>query len=194
MKTNMKTHHALCGLLPGLLLLAAGSVQASLIIPSSYSFDIAPNNVGPYYPDSGGELTDGLFGPGIYFNNPTPWAGWRQVNPTITFSFASAVSIGTVSIDFDRYQFHGIYLPTSVVIGSTTFNLTGTELGDGTRGPLTFNGSWSVTSLAVTLNHRIEWTFADEVQFETTPEPTPAALLLGSGAMLLLRRRRAAAR
>ena len=46
MKTNMKTHHALCGLLSGLLLLAAGTAQthAGLLVPAAPGAELYVSN------------------------------------------------------------------------------------------------------------------------------------------------------
>ena len=122
-----------------------------------------------------------------------PFAGWLNTTATTTFQFGAPVSVGSVSIDFARYQSASIYLPSSVVIGSTTFSLAGTEIADETQGFLTFGGPWSGNSLDVKFvdNPANSFTFVSEVRFDTVvPEPTSALLLLGSGAMLLLRRRR----
>jgi hypothetical protein len=46
MKTKMKTHHALCGLLSGLLLLAAGTAQthAGLLVPAAHGAQLYVGN------------------------------------------------------------------------------------------------------------------------------------------------------
>jgi hypothetical protein len=87
----------------------------------------------------------------------------------------------------------------SVIINGTTFALTGTEIDNGTRGFLNFDGTWTGNTLQVSLTHRPgTYAFVDEVRFSTVasaavPEPQAFAAVFGLavlGAVAWQRQRR----
>jgi len=188
------------------LLVIAPALFAAQIPITSY---VAPaGDTGSFfYQDTGGiELTNGLYGVIPFANQAQadPWVGWAtgsHTNPLLTFNFGGPVNIGRVDLDLARWQSPaGIFLPSSINIGGTVFNLTGTELPDNSRGTLSFNVNFvGVSSLNVQLFHGGSWLFLDEAQFFTpavtggVPEPS-SILLSGLGvcalAVISLRMRR----
>ena len=144
-----------------------GSLSPTLpfyVIPSNYSYDIQPHTD---YPDSNNiELTDGVIVGHYYSGNDNtgwwkPWVAWYRNSPTITFNFKMKVTITKVSIHFQGDRAGGIYLPTSVSIGGTLFNV-----GDlGMNGWQDFIGVWSGSSVSVKLTYSNGWIFISEVIF-----------------------------
>ncbi len=177
----------------GVLSLSALSSLAGLVVPTSYT--ATPGEVGAYsyFDDTGKQLTDGVTG-GNYWaadlgNGPAyEWVGWYTVNPTITFQFDKPVTINTVSIDFNRGEVSGISIPSSVTVGGTPFSLSQDALTDGSRGYLSFNGSWTGSSLTIGLVRRDNynrWIFMDEVKFDgVSAVPEPSTII--AGALLLV--------
>ena len=140
-----------------------------------------------------GELNDSDTGT----TNPSDltWVGWQ--GPTaneITFLFPSSVTITNVALDFLRDSDGAIDLPQSVTIGSTIYPTT--ELVDHTKGFESFSGSFTGSSLVVTLNHgATDWVFVNEAQFTdggTSGVPEPASLTLAGialGGLIFARKR-----
>ena len=191
--------------------LATQPALATIITPSSYTATpgqgTAQGGGYNYFDDTGSQLTDGVLG-GHYWgdnlgNGPAyEWVAWFTIDPVLTFNFGAPVNISQVTIDFNRNG--GISLPSSVVIGGTSFTLTGNELPSGTRGSLNFavalNGVNSVQINLSDFNNN-NWIFVDEVQFSgssaATPEPGTLCQLglamLMAGALRLPRSRKHAA-
>ena len=189
-------------------LLLALSVAATLGATqhpfSGYSYSIAPSGI---YPDTGGgELTDGIAnGPAwpapVVLADVDYLVGWQTTLPTITFTFASAVTINSVSAFFaDSDTGAGVSLPATVTIGdaasfSQVFAVTN-PAGSGTTVESVFNG-FSITTQTLTLSFTLgtaqQWTMLSEVQaFGTAavPEPASSGLALGAAALGLVATRR----
>lgn len=159
----------------------AATATAALVIPTSYMATpgegIAQGGSYNYFDDTGTQLTDGIFGINDWTANlgnghAYEWVGWQNAEPTMTFNFASSVTLDQVIIGFNRASNAGIYLPATVTIGSSVFTLTRSELTDGTRGDLIFNGSWTGSTLTVQLaDGGPGWIFVDEIRFQAIPEP-----------------------
>ncbi len=196
----------LANVLRSLLFVAvAPAIFANQLTVSSYSATPGTTGSYTYFDSTGTELTDGAYGV-IPFSNQSqadPWVGWLT-SPDITFSFAGPVNVTRVDLDLGFWTNPAlIYLPTSIVIGGTTFDLAGNELSDPSRGTLSFNVNFSgITSLDVHLTdgHQL-YLFMDEAQFfddtspSTVPEPRAVSAML-MGLFLLggwLRRRSRAA-
>ena len=147
---TMKTNHALCGLLSGLLFAGSG-----MDTPIGLAFD------------SAGNLYTG--------NDNHSFAVWIQkFTPSGTGSqFTNNVGNRPSGLAFDSAGNLFVANHNNTFGSIREFSPTGTDLGvfadnlDGLNVPM-------------------------YLAFGPVPEPTSAALLLGSGAMLLLRRRRRA--
>lgn len=201
MKTSIRPSVAAVAVASVLAIVASplGAVQFTF---SGYSYSVAPSGT---YPDSGGELTDGDAIVPVW-PNPAVDAefgrlvGW-QADPTITFTFASPVTVGSVTAFFaDSDGSAGVALPASVTITdggsfSQLFNVVDSP-GSGLTIPLTFDG-FSITTDTLTLSfvRSSSWGMLSEVQaFSAIPEPSAAAALAGFatlGVVALRRRRRA---
>jgi hypothetical protein len=85
-----------------------------------------------------------------------------------------------------------IYLPTTVTIDSSNFTVNPNAIPDDTRGTLSFNGSWTGSTLTVDLSDdcTTDWIFVDEITFNAVPEPSVLALLAGGLGLFILRMRR----
>lgn len=172
----------------------AGAAQLS---PSSYSYSHSPSGS---YPDSGGELTNGItfsaawtvpatsIGP----EDVVQLVGWQNTSPTVTFSFAAPVTIRTVTVWFaDSDGSAGVGVPGSVTLsdgGSFLQNFPITDpAGNGSTVAFTFTGFATTTdTLAVTFHRDYQWTMASEVQFFDTsaiPEPSSFAMAVGAAAL-----------
>lgn len=170
----------------------SASAVAGFVVPTSYTATAgegqAQGGSFNYFDDTGSQLTDGIFGVDNWMadlgnGNAYEWVGWVRVEPTMTFSFASSVTLQKVSIGLNRAQSAGIYLPSTVTIGGSAFALSGSELVDGTRGDLEFAGSWTGNNLQISLTDGNSgvWIFVDEIRFEVIPEPRTIALAVGLG-------------
>lgn len=135
------------------------------IIPISYSYSVQPFTS---YPDTGNvELIDGVIAGKYYFIGGNlyfpPWVGWiTGSNPSITFTFSFNVRIASVSIHFQGDHIGDIYLPSSLNIGQTYF-----EIGDlNINGWQVFNGQWTGTTITLSFtNLPSYWLFISEVMF-----------------------------
>ncbi|MDZ4374090.1 MAG: PEPxxWA-CTERM sorting domain-containing protein [Phenylobacterium sp.] len=195
--------------------LCASEGVAAEIVPLSYS--TSPGAHGLYPDASGVELIDGVIADRHFNVDTAPYAAWRNVNPTITFSFDATKTFEQLVVwvdDFDGTA--GVYAPASisaVIDGQTYSSFTiGAPLdagydyaangfgdrapGGGTPFTLDLNGAQG-SSVALTLLRDGEWTFVSEVDFfesavGAVPEPTTWALMIaGFGlAGASLRRRR----
>ncbi len=170
--------------------------QAALISVSSYQYNTSP---GASYPDSGGELTDGITdniawgeGVSITYSDVSDLTGWNNNNPNITFNFASAQLVKSIRVfaaDSDGYA--GVALPDTITVStaggfSQLFNITNPP-GNGSTIALDLGG-FATTSDAFTLTmaRNSSWTMLSEVQFfsndivpaENVPEPRLGLLLL----------------
>ncbi len=154
-----------------------------------------------YFDDTGSQLIDSVYG-GNDWNadlgngHSYEWVGWRVANPVITFTFSSPVTISQVGIDFNRNEPDGnlIFLPPTVTIGGTDFSVAPDAIPNATRQTVYFDGSWTGTTLTVTLtdNDTSHWIFVDEVTFvcTTVPESSALALLIGGFGLAAVCRRR----
>ncbi len=187
---------------------AAAPVQ---IFADSY----ATGGFGGNYPDSGGELTNGIIPDRHWYTDITPFVGWQGNDPFITFSFDAAQTFGQLIVWADSDRGHaGVVAPLAVSakINGVTYssfsvgppNDAGAHYADpydwpgaGTPFILNLGGAVGDTiELTVTRNHLGgDWTFLSEVEFfGAVPEPsTWAAMIVGFGmAGAVLRRRRGA--
>ena len=169
------------------------SSLASVVVPTSYTATVGDFR---YIDHTGSQLTDGVIGANDYAaNNAYEWVGWIFNDPTITFTFDKAVTINTVNIGFNHATFTGIETPSSVTVGGTVFSLSRTAVDDNTRRDLSFNGSWTGSSLTIDLARRngfvnpniypYSLVFVDEVSFDGgSAVPEPSTII--AGALLLV--------
>jgi hypothetical protein len=153
-----------------------------------------------YFDDTGGQLTDGVYGANDFSanlgnGNAYEWVAWTVANPSITFQFSGPVTVNHVGIDFNRNEAAPqIFLPGTVNIGGTGFTVAPGDIPDDSRGTLFFNGSWSGTTLTINLADAdtTRWIFVDEITFDGIPVPEPSVFMLLAGGLgwLALRGRR----
>jgi hypothetical protein len=166
-------------------------VFAVPIVPVSYvatpGEGMAQGGTFNYFDDTGSQLTDGMYGVNDWRtdlgNGPAyEWVGWKVADPTITFTFSSSVTIDQVGIDFNRDEEAdaSIFLPPTVTINGMNFSVDPNAIPDMTRGTVDFNGSWTGTTLTVTLTDGdpTRWIFVDEMPFDAVPVPEPSGIAL----------------
>jgi hypothetical protein len=205
------------------LVLHATPVLAASVSPTSYAMPNGDGQAhgGSYnywdrsYTGSGSTTTDGAALSGGLgkltdgFISSTPWylvsnaagtgeyVGWYAgytLNPVITFNFAGAPVIDTITIQLDNTYVGGVYAPAAILIDGLSLAFTPPASGS--------VGSVSFTGLGLLGNsHTIEfdqafggWTFVSEISFDghsSAPEPASLALLgLGLTGLACARRRR----
>jgi hypothetical protein len=133
--------------------------QAQFVTPASYTATagegIAQGGSFNYFDDMGTQLTDNVTGVNNWMANlgngeAFEWVGWKVAEPSLSFNFASLVNISQVQIGFNRSDDgSGIFLPSTVNIGSNNFSLNNTEINNRERGFLTFEVSFSGTNGSV---------------------------------------------
>lgn len=184
---------------------ATSDARAQFVTPTGYSFSIAPNSNGNYYPDSGGELTDGVLGLSFshYANEfaATAWTGWvNTAGPTISFQFSSAQSFSRIEIGTTRHDGASVGLPATVTITGTAYNFSSGTLANDTRDWLVFDGTFGTSfvndiptlSIAFGASY-LQWLMVDEVRFTAVPEPGASAAIIGAAlacVAVVMRRRR----
>ncbi len=145
--------------------------QAIYHRPVSYSLSMpgeAYDDNYKYYDDTGSQLTDGILGNNNYMiEYAYEWIGWRSVEPVLTFVFDHSITVDDIVIGFNRAESSLIYLPKNVFINENSFELSGNEIADTTRGFIDFNGSFSGSTISITLqdNSTYRYIFIDEILF-----------------------------
>lgn len=178
--------------LASLIALLPAAVSAAQLTPVSYSFSHAPG-----YADSGSELTNSVTFSSAWANPPVTitltdvaeLVGWLNVDPTVTFTFATPVTIRSVTTWLaDSDGSAGVGVPSSVTLstpgGFSQNFLVSNPPGNGSTVAFTFTGFEVTTdTFAVQLNRAHQRTMASEMQFFDTasiPEPSSAAFLFGA--------------
>jgi len=129
-----------------------------------------------FFDDSGTQLTDGILGSDDFMadqGNGTAyeWVGWTELTDpiTITFRLEEGASISAVQIGFNHRDGLGIFVPGSVTINGTRFELEAEAVPNNQRADLTFYGPFQGPVVEIILHHRGRgWILIDEVKFITT--------------------------
>lgn len=160
----------------------------------SYDGSGNPGQSGSYLSGGTGDLTDGVIATQNWNVTPGLYVGWNSIVPDITFHFANAVVINTVTLHLDDSNGFGGVAPPSQLVLTVGGSVQTYNIPDGASGaPFTF----TVDGLTLTgdsariqlLDGAGTWIMLSEVEFNGVPAPAAAPLLglfLGVGA----RRRR----
>lgn len=212
MKLNQIMHLSLAS-----LCLVATAAQADVLTVNSYDmlngngqanggnynyWDKAYNGVGSTATDNAplsggvGDLTDGVVSTFNWYSveNATgtgPYVGWRDLGlnagPSITFNFASSVSINTIRIHADDSNgAGGVSLPSFVSFnGGAPISVVDPDTSAAPSWLEFSNLNLSGNSVNVRLSYGNQWVFVDEVQFiGAVPEPETYAMLLAGLGLL----------
>jgi hypothetical protein len=148
-----------------------------------------------------GDLTDGVIATSNWNANgqtsSTPYVGWVNYNPTITFYFDSLVDFTSVTFHFDDSNgAGGVSPPSSVRVNNNGFQQGVPDPASGA--PFAFTMSLAsvapTDSLQFTIFGRSSWIFVSEVTFDApaaVPVPAAGLMLIGAlGGLAALRRRK----
>ena len=151
-----------------------------------------------------GKLTDGVIATQDWYNvsnvaGTGQYVGWFNTSPTITFRFASSVTINDIKLYVDNSHVGGVFAPSDVVINGTSYANPGWASASAPQLIDLAGLNLAGDSVTVQLtNPTIYWVFMSEAQFfgdnaPAVPEPETYALLLaGLGAVAMAARRRKA--
>lgn len=174
-------------------MLLAIPAQAALLSVDSYAYTSAPH---PNYPDSGGELTDGVAQNIAWGNGNTitvadvqPLVGWLGTSPGVTFSFATPQIVEEIVVWVaDSNGSAGVAVPQSIRV--TTIDgfdqnfLVTDPAGAGMTVPISLGGfTTTSSSFSVTAVRSASWTMLSEVLF--FDEPTLQVVPVGSSVWTL---------
>lgn len=143
------------------------------------------------YPDSTGELTDGVDvtiawgnGQNITFDDVAPLVGWQNTSPRILFTFERPYTFSGLTIfAADSDGAAGVGLPSKVKIeaGEPTWTYDFINPpGSGSTVGQAFSFEATTDSVLLTLEPGMQWTMLSEVSFygaEAVPEPATIGLL-----------------
>lgn len=201
--------------------LGAGSVRSAELVPLSYVFDRATDCGTWCYPDTGGELTDGVYGArgwgaDLGNGNAAEWVGWFEDTPVnIDFDFGQAVIISSVSVGTTQDHVEDVVIPSVAVYRSDDGSQWDLVRSLGVPESSTYDQNYLDTTkphiflalddlgisaaryVRVSLSHSANgpWTFTDEIDFVGAPVPEPetyALMLAGLGVLGWSARRRRA--
>ena len=178
----------------GFVTTSAWGIQYREIDPINYSFSVNPT--GNYYPDNGGELTDGVYGAASWWQDRSSYVGWREANGAdIVFDLISSQEINKITIGT-------LYAPR--VLGNINWPIINIAAGDdlsqltsvmlpiatATGNVLDYEGlSIEARYVRLSLPYNEGWTFISEVDFlQLAPEAdqTKQQLPDGGGTIALL--------
>jgi len=187
-----------------LFILSAGTALAAPVTPSSYDMLNGETGSFTYFDDtydgtvsgralSGGtgDLTDGVIAPTNWNANgqtsSTPYVGWANETPAITFVFDHVYDFTSATFHFDHSNAGGVDQPSAVTINGITRTVPAQP------GSAPFAFIFDLTGqttdiLETTITRSSAWVFLSEVTFEANVSPVPlpasAFLLLGGVAGL----------
>jgi len=205
------------------LVLCASAAQAAPLVVSSYDMRNGDGNAhgGSYnywdanYNGSGNATQDGLSGStlsggtgaltdGVIATDPWylvsnqagtgQYVGWVTMSPTITFHFASNVTINDIELHVDNSHVGGVTAPDAVVVDGTSYANPSWATASAPQ-TITLSGlAITGNSVVVTLSDPTYWVFLSEIEFNgaagVVPEPGSLALILGGLGLFAIRARR----
>lgn len=154
----------------GFVTASAWGIQYREIEPVQYSFSVDPT--GNYYPDSGGELTDGVYETAPWWLDRSSYVGWRDTKGAdITFDFLSSQEISKITIGtlYAPRMFGSINWPiVNIAAGDDLSQLTSVVLptATSTGNILDYEGlNIDARYVRLSLPYNEGWTFISEVDF-----------------------------
>jgi hypothetical protein len=150
-----------------------------------------------------GKLTDGFSPPLSWYayGDPNPWVGWYTIDPTITFNFASTVTVRSVTVWVDNALGYGtVNLPASVSVDGINYVIPPDNSNPDPRGYTLSGLDITGQSFAVQFfRDPGSYVMVGEVSFDDSnlpgltasnvPEPATWLLMGGGLGLALLRRR-----
>ena len=135
-----------------------------------------------------GKLTDGVLGGNNWGADPQHWIGWR-IQPTITFDFGTARSLGLLRIHSNNAQHGGVYLWDSLIVefsadGVSFDNAANFTTSAAQRSDLTARfidvpvPSRTARFVRLRFSHAAEWMFLSEIEFHGPDSPDPTGGLV----------------
>ena len=135
-----------------------------------------------------GALTDGVIATDPWYavssySGTGPYVGWIDTSPTITFHFASSVTIDSITLYVDNSNDGGVTAPSGVVVDGRTFENPSWD-SDAPSNTITLNGLDIVgDKVTLQLLDPTRWIFVSEIQFDgmltsAVPEPSGLGLML----------------
>ncbi|SPH17055.1 hypothetical protein DEA8626_00569 [Defluviimonas aquaemixtae] len=195
--------------------MAPHALSAATVLPTSYDMPNGNSGFFTYFDDSYngsgnpslsgdqlsgglGQLTDGTIATQSWNSTAgshLPYVGWLNVDPVITFNFATNLSFNSMTFYFDDTNgVGGVSQPASVTVngvnqivptnpGSTPFSFT-----------FDLNGA-TTNTLTASITRQTQWVFLSEVTFDAVPAPIPVPaalpmLLAGLGGLGFMSRYR----
>lgn len=188
MQTSIRSTAIMTSALAISLGIHSQQATAAVIVPTSYSYSVAPNqpNGGTLYHDgSATKLTDDTAPSGNFSGSYAAWKGGQS--SVITFSFDQTYDFSTVQLfTYNNGTWAKYAQNVTVTIGGTSTNF-GTLAAD--EPVLDVSSLNSGSSVEISFTNTAE-TWISEVDFDgVVPEPGSLALL-GLGGLLIGTRRR----
>ncbi|MEP6503971.1 MAG: PEP-CTERM sorting domain-containing protein [Betaproteobacteria bacterium] len=148
-----------------------------------------------------GVLTDGVVAtdPWVAVSNQAGtgrYVGWVTSGPTITFHFASTVTISDIALHVDNSLVGGVTAPDAAVVDGTSCANPSWATASAPQ-TITLSGlNITGNSVVATLSDPTQCVFLSEIEFNGTagavPEPASVALMLGGLGLLAFKARRRA--
>jgi len=156
-------------------ILPTPAALAPISSPTIQGYTAPPGEIGmvSYFDDGGRQLTDGILGSDDILadlGNGTAfeWVGWTEATDPITLTFAldGEADIAALQIGLNRRDGMGVFVPGSVTINGTSFELEADAVPNNQRDDLTFSGPFKGPVVEIILHHRGHgWILLDEVRF-----------------------------
>ncbi len=151
----------------------AASAPTSSLYIQGYTAPAGEIGLVSYSDDGGSQLSDGILGRDDILadlGNGTAyeWVGWTELTDpiTLTFTLDGAADIAAVQIGFNHRDGLGVFIPSSMTINGTSFELGAEAVPNNQRADLTFKGPFHGPVVQIVLHHRGRgWILLDEVKF-----------------------------